>query len=336
MKKSMVLFLILALLISSIVLADNKNGNDEIAAVVNGEEITKTEVDQAANVEQLISQLRETNSDFVNVLESTEAGNDFLNEYRKEIIDEVIEQKLVIMEAEENVTVSQKEKDALFNNYISQIIQRNNMTEEQLTNELKNQGHESLEAFKGTFLENNKNYLLVNKLQEQKLEDVTIEDKKVKEHFEENKNQYKQEEQVKASHILINTEERSDEEAKAKAQEIIDKLNEGAKFADLAKEYSDGPTGENGGSLGYVAKGKMVPEFEEAAFAMEEDEISEPVKTQYGYHVIKVEGRKEEKASSYDEAKDQISETLRQQEMEKVWVEFVKELKENAEIDIKL
>ena len=89
---------------------------------------------------------------------------------------------------------------------------------------------------------------------------------------------------VKASHILVKTED--------KANWIYNELKKGKDFAKLAKEYSDCPSKRNGGDLGFFGKGQMVKEFEDAAFSLKEGETSKPVKTEFGYHLIKVTGRK--------------------------------------------
>jgi foldase protein PrsA len=101
-----------------------------------------------------------------------------------------------------------------------------------------------------------------------------------------------QEGQVKASHILIKVEQGASEEdknaAKQKAEEVLVKAKAGEDFAELAKTYSEGPSGPNGGELGFFTKGKMVPEFEAAAFSLNKGEISDLVLTDFGYHIIKV------------------------------------------------
>lgn len=133
--------------------------------------------------------------------------------------------------------------------------------------------------------------------------------------------QHKQEfEQVKARHILIRTKgsqvpakpgkpELSEAEALAKAQEIRKKLQGGVDFGMLAKEESDDTgSGSNGGSLGTFGHGQMVPPFEQAAFAMQAGQISEPVKTQFGYHIIKVD---EHISKPFSEVKEQLAEHLK-------------------------
>lgn len=106
-------------------------------------------------------------------------------------------------------------------------------------------------------------------------------------------------EEVHARHILVPDE--------AKAKEIIKKLDDGADFAKLAESESTGPSGPRGGDLGYFGKGDMVPEFAEAAFAMKAGEYTKaPVKTQFGFHVIKVEDKRMSTPQTFDEVKEQL------------------------------
>ena len=124
-------------------------------------------------------------------------------------------------------------------------------------------------------------------------------------------------EEVKASHILVDTEE--------KAKEAKKKLSKGAKFADVAKEFSsDKSTNATGGTLGYFSEGQFVPEFEKKAFAMKVGEISDPVKTQFGWHIIKVEDRRKVAVPAKEEAKQGIVSKLNRVALEKFFEELGK------------
>ncbi|MBY0123082.1 peptidylprolyl isomerase [Bacillus sp. S/N-304-OC-R1] len=128
------------------------------------------------------------------------------------------------------------------------------------------------------------------------IKDVKVTDKEVKEYYD----NYKP--QIKARHILVDDEKT--------AKEVKKKLDEGAKFEDLAKEYSKDPgSAANGGDLGWFGPGRMVPEFEKAAYALKVNEVSEPVKSEHGYHIIQVTDKKEKK--SFDEMKDQMEYELK-------------------------
>ncbi len=131
-------------------------------------------------------------------------------------------------------------------------------------------------------------------------------------------------EQVTASHILVETEE--------KAQKIITRLNDGDDFATLAKENSKGPSGPNGGVLGTFGRGQMVPAFESAAFAMPVGSFSaEPVQTQFGWHVISVSARSVQPAPKIDEIREQLSNNLSRQHLGRL----LETLRADAIIDLR-
>ena len=131
-------------------------------------------------------------------------------------------------------------------------------------------------------------------------------------------------EQVTAAHILVATED----EAKA----IIASLQEGADFAELAKSKSTGPSGPNGGSLGQFGRGQMVPAFENAAFALEVGNITrQPVQTQFGWHVIKVESKKIAPAPKIEDMREQLVQTLSTQALGRV----LEELRAKHEIKLR-
>lgn len=132
---------------------------------------------------------------------------------------------------------------------------------------------------------------------------IIISDEEIVSYFEENKEKFNQEEQVSASHILVESEEL--------AKEIREKLVAGEDIAELAKEYStDEGTKNNGGNLGFFGRGEMVESFDKAAFTLNIGEISEPIKSNYGYHVIIVNEKKEAKLANLEDSKDDIKEML--------------------------
>lgn len=154
---------------------------------------------------------------------------------------------------------------------------------------------------------------------------VEITDEEIQEYFTTNKEYLDQAEEVKASHILVETKETADE--------VKEKLNGGADFADLAKEYStDTSNSQSGGSLGYFGKGQMVAEFDEKAFSMKVDEISDPIQTQIGYHIIKVEDHKEAKEATLDEVKEDIRKSIFQDKMGDAYNTWFTEMLEQYEI----
>lgn len=194
-------------------------------------------------------------------------------------------------------------------------------------------GRETFEQFLemyGTSLDDIEENIKINAKIEKLLgPDVEIEEDEMKAYFEENKESFDEKEQVKASHILVDSED--------KAKEVKEKLQAGEEFADLAKEYStDTSNNERGGDLGYFTRGAMVKEFEDAAFSMEIGQISDPVKTDYGYHIIKVEDKKPAKEATYEESKDEVKEILFQQKLPTVYQTWIQEKFSEYKIEILL
>lgn len=141
--------------------------------------------------------------------------------------------------------------------------------------------------------------LLANFAITKSVEGVKVTDEDVKKFYDENKASLLSGEKVSASHILVDSEE--------KANEILKEINEGKiEFADAAKEHSSCPSSQQGGSLGEFGRGQMVPEFDTAVFSMQVGEIKGPVKTQFGYHLIKLDAKNEAKEIAFEEIKEQL------------------------------
>jgi peptidyl-prolyl cis-trans isomerase C len=129
------------------------------------------------------------------------------------------------------------------------------------------------------------------------------------------------EKEVRARHILVESEE--------KAKELLQKLKSGADFVTLAKENSKDPGAPEGGDLGYFAKSQMVPEFAEAAFKLQTGQISDPVKTQYGWHIIRVEDVRDRPLPAFDAVKEQIANFI----VQRAQAELVMKLRDGAKIE---
>lgn len=158
----------------------------------------------------------------------------------------------------------------------------------------------------------------------EKVDSFKISDEDIKKAYDERVTKLASKE-FNARHILVKTED----EAKA----IIKELTDGADFAKLAKEKSTGPSGSNGGSLGWFKAQTMVPAFANAVKAMKKGEVSkEPVKTQFGYHIIKLEDSRDAKLPTMDSLKPQLKRVIAQQKM----LAYMKELKKTADIKITL
>ncbi len=169
-------------------------------------------------------------------------------------------------------------------------------------------------------LENIRKNLMSNYAMKEIMKDITVSEEEVAKYFEEHKDEFREPEQVKASHILVASEDQ--------AIEILAMLEGGEKtFEEAAKEFSNCPSKEKGGELGFFARGQMVKEFEEAAFALEAGNMSEPVKTEYGWHIIRVDEKKPERIKELTEVNDQINEKLLNEKQFKKYDDTLTELK---------
>ncbi len=242
-------------------------------------------------------------------------GDAMADYYRAQIIDGLVTTELIRQEADRrNIKITDKDIEALRKKSIKSYGSEENFKS-------------AMEKYKindEQFDEMLKEQLRYEKLTDQLKKDIKVDPEK---YYNENKDQFNVGEQVKASHILVKDE--------AKAKELIKKLNDGGDFAKLAKENSeDTASAEKGGELGYFSKDAMVAEFADAAFAMNPGDIStEPVKTQYGYHIIKVEDKKEPHQQSYDEVKADLTKQLQESEVKTKLQELVAKLKKDAKIE---
>ncbi len=142
------------------------------------------------------------------------------------------------------------------------------------------------------------------------------------------------EEEVRARHILIRVidpkDEKASKEAENKIRALIERLKKGEDFAALANEFTEDPSGkQNGGDLDYFTKDQMVPEFSAVAFRLEKGQISEPVKTQFGWHVLKVEDKRIRQPPQYEQVKDQLRNIV----MRKAQAELIGKLRAEAKIE---
>ncbi|WP_243436166.1 peptidylprolyl isomerase [Acanthopleuribacter pedis] len=144
-------------------------------------------------------------------------------------------------------------------------------------------------------------------------DEMTITDQEALDYYNTNQDRYRQPEQVQASHVLVKTGQGflSDEEAQKKIGEVQEALNGGMEFAEAAKKFSDDSNASRGGDLGFFKRGTMVKPFSDKVWSMAEGEVSEPVKTQFGYHIIQRVAYKPEEMQDFDAVRDAITNELK-------------------------
>lgn len=237
-----------------------------------------------------------------------------VDQYGEAALDTLIADKIVELESDKkDIKVKDSEIEAEL-----ETLKSSYENDEAFNQALTSSGA-SMESVK----ENIRSYLLTEKLLNDR---VTITDDQIKEYFEANKETFAQQEQVQASHILVEDE--------AAAKEVKKKLDDGGDFAQLAKEYStDTSNAESGGELGFFSKGDMVAEFEEKAFSMKTDEISDPVKTEFGYHIIKVTDKKDAKEAVLEDHQEEVKNILFDQALQTEYPAWLQEQKEEYKIE---
>lgn len=172
-----------------------------------------------------------------------------------------------------------------------------------------------------------KDQLLKQIAMQKLLNDVEISDEEVKKFYDDNSDQFKDVYKFKAFHILVDEEE--------KAKELKERIDNGEDFEELAKSDSKCPSSQKGGDLGEFQSGQMVPEFENALIEMEIGDISEPVKTQFGYHLIRLDNKEIARENNFETFKHEIRNALLNQKQQEVYLKRVEELKEKYNIEEK-
>ncbi len=314
-KNSLLVFMIIILTIS--LLSGCKQGevkkevDENIVAQVNGETIDK----EAYNKHFKLVEKRYNEWYGEQIWSQEIEGKTLVQIVKEQVLDKLIIEKLISQEAKElGMEIDEEKVNELYGDVNTQLesdeqykkfYEENNLDEEFIKEQIKmemyvNQYRDEIVSKEGLD-------------DEAKLNDI-IADYPV---------------EVKASHILVEDEET--------AAEVLEKIESGEDFNELAKEYSKDPSAEqNGGDLGYFKRGVMVPEFENTVFSLEVGEISEPVQTQFGYHIIKKEGVKtltdlknELSEEEYEVSKQEVIQSMQ----ENKFAEKIEELREDADIE---
>ena len=177
-------------------------------------------------------------------------------------------------------------------------------------------------------LQDLKKRLIVESFLKKKVEvESKVSDEDMKKFYEQNKDKFKSGEQIKASHILVKTEK--------EAKDIAVQLKAGGNFEELAKKNSVDSSSAKGGDLGWFGKGSMVPAFEKAALALKEGQISDVVKSDFGFHIIKLTGKRPAGIRPFEEVKEQIKGAIMPTKQQEIFQKIKEELKKTAKITIK-
>ncbi len=301
---------------------------DNVAVTVNGVDVTEAELQQIIKpqLDKIAQQNKQLPPAFAQAYEK---------QLRQQALDKIIIGRLL----------EEKVKEA-------NIV----ITEEEVINQIKvilaaQRPPLSLEEFQKTRAESGQSFDAVKEqvqkgmayqkiMEAQWAGKINITEEDAKKYYDENPTKFEVKEQIRASHILIKPDTTDSEadpnqvkaEAKVKIQGLLEQIKGGADFAELAKANSDCPSAARGGDLDFFERGKMVPPFDKAAFALEVGKVSDIVETRFGYHIIKVTDRKDAGTTSFEQAKASLIRQLTQQKQNEFANKYIESLKAAANI----
>lgn len=261
---------------------------------------------------------------------TTEELKSQLPSMRMKAVDQVVGAKLLMLEAERlDIQVGEDEVEARLKSM------KKDVGGEPMFEELLAKQGVTLQQVIDGIRRGRRMDKLVEKITEG-LDDPTEEE--IEKHFDEHAEDYYRPERVQAQHILIKPagDKLADREtAKSKLMELRNRIALGEEFSDMAESFSECPSGKkSGGSLGWFSRGMMIPEFDDAVFAMELNELSDIVETPIGFHLIRMTGYEEGGSVTVDEVSDRIREFLRHSKRGSVISSYVEDLKKKADIQI--
>ena len=226
-----------------------------------------------------------------------------------------------------------------------QMIEKNPQYKEQLLNQLvqsivlsdlaKKAGYEKKADIneKLEFLKDN--FLASEYVQREFIDKVTVSEDEMKSYYDSHKDEFTTPESVHVRHILIKVDKDASEEdkqkAREKAEDLLAKIKAGEDFEKVASEFSDDTTTKSkGGDLGFITKGRVVKQFEDAAFALKPGEVSGVIETAFGYHIIKVDEKKDESIEPYETAKESIKQKLLKERLKSEVPQYINKVLKDA------
>lgn len=293
-----------------------ETASKKIVATANGSSITLKQVQTRV---QLVSR---------EAAYHTQISDEKKQEMMERALDQLIIEELAYQEAKKTgVTISEKD----INKRLKEV--KNGFPSEESFNKSLAANDLDLDKYKKLI----EKELSIKKINEKLFgKPIAFSDKEVRDYFEKNRDKFKEPEKIRLRHILIKipafASKEEWEKGKNKAEEILSELKAGKDFAKLAKEFSNDPSKENGGDLGFIHKGRLEPYVEDIAYTMKVGEISDVLQTIYGYHIIKLEEKKPPQNTQFSKIKEKLKKDLEGIAMEERKKDWIKGLREKAEI----
>jgi peptidyl-prolyl cis-trans isomerase SurA len=297
---------------------------DRVAAVVNNDIIPLSEVQKRAAPE--LARLPPQ--------PDAEARAKARDQVLKNALDQIIADRLLDADSKElNITVTEQEVQL----GIADVRQQNNLSEAQFEQELRAAGYTPQ-----SYVDFMRKQLVRLKLLQQRIRSkIKLSEADLRAEYGRYAKREGTEVEIHARHLVVQLPQNASpaqvEQALKKALALMKEArNPGVDFAKLAKQKSEGPSAPDGGDLGYFRRGTMMPEFEHTAFALEDGQVSEPVRTRFGWHVIKVEERRPIGVKTFEEMKPALQEKLYREQLERLTEQHVQSLRSAAVVEVKL
>ncbi len=310
-------------LLALLLVAPDDRVLDRVAAVVNGDTITLTELQERAGLEW-----RRVQS-----MGPGEARDQEQAKVLQAALDQIIAERLMEAQAKE---LGVEASDAQIDAAIEDIKKKNRLDDAQLDRALAEQGLD-----RQSFRRQLRRDIEAFRILEMKVKTrIKVTDEDVKSWYQSHPKEFAASEQVHVRHIFLPVASGASatEEAAVRAQgdQVLERLKAGEDFAAVAKQVSKGPSAAEGGELGFVKRGVIQPELEKAAFALGPGQISGLVRTKSGFHILKVEERKSAAAPPLDEVKEAIRDRLSNERVESQRAQYLAELRKEAVVEVRL
>ncbi|MFQ5792400.1 MAG: peptidylprolyl isomerase [Acidobacteriota bacterium] len=311
-------------LVSALVLSMSMSSQGEvierIVAKVNGEIITKTALDR--EVQSLIEQLGPA--------ATPEEEQRRQTELRQRILDRMVDNLLVLQVATER---GLRVPPRYFEEWSTNLMKESNIeSEEELVRQLELQGM-TLEGLRKQFEEG----LLVQEIRRMEVDNkISVTEPEIEKYYRQHITDYTDPAKVRLREIVVRFEEGRENEAGDKARRLLQDIQQGADFAEMARRHSESSSKEAGGDLGFFEKGELTAALDDVAFALGPGEVSDLIRLEKAYYIIRVEEKIDEKTRSLDESRKEIADTLFQKKLDEQSQKYLKQLRERAIIEIKL
>jgi peptidyl-prolyl cis-trans isomerase SurA len=310
------------LLLLSLLGAPGDRVLDRVAAVVNGDPVTLSELQERAGLEwRRVQSMQGAERDQAQakVLQAA--------------LDQIVSERLLEAEAKE---LGVEAADAQVDAAIEDIKRKNHLDDEQLDRALAEQGLE-----RPAFRRQLRRDIEAFRILEMKVKTrIKVTDEDVKGWYQSHPKEFAGEERVRLRHIFLpvagGVSAAEEAGARAQGEMVLERLKGGEDFAEVAKKVSKGPSAAEGGELGFVKRGTIQPELEKAAFGLEVGQLSGLVRTKAGFHILKVEERKSAGPLPFDEVKDAIRDRLASERVETHRAQYLAELRKEAVVEVRL